>query len=348
MRMMMVGVLRLVLKVCAFVCSFAIQESYVVSSVGEGTAKLVSNVNMFINIAPHPILQPKEEIESSNKIVDPYGPVHHSRTQAPSASKSLWSPNVASTPHPFSNSTPGFYSREKHHHVRDYKITPPASKIIPRPASKQAPYRTKSDAKAYLRHNTPPPTSAVPLISPKKLPLGSFPKSRKTPLLPPLQARLPPPPHKECASLTCTEPFTYGLPESPCVCLLPIKVALRVTVALYTFFPLVSELAAEIAAGVCMKQSQVRIMGANEAGDNPEKSIVLIDLVPLHKKFDHTTSYLTFQRFWGKRVVIKTSFFGDYDVLYVRYPVDANLRSSALSTFASVQHWCHRVEAVSW
>lgn len=69
-----------------------------------------------------------------------------------------------------------------------------------------------------------------------------------------------------------------------------------------------------------MKQTQVRIMGANAAEDNTEKTIVLVDLLPLGEKFDSTTAYVTFQRFWQKQVVIKTSIFGDYDVLYVRYP----------------------------
>ncbi|KAI3443635.1 hypothetical protein Pfo_000300 [Paulownia fortunei] len=160
----------------------------------------------------------------------------------------------------------------------------------------------------------------IPFVSPKKFPSGSSPRNPKMPLLPPLQALPPPPPHKDCVTLTCTEPLTYGHPESSCVCVLPIHVGLRLTVALYTFFPLVSELAAEIAAGVFMEQSQVRVMGANAAGDDPEKTIVLIDLVPLREKFDDTTVYLTFQRFWHKQVVIKPSFFGDYDVLYVRYP----------------------------
>lgn len=99
-----------------------------------------------------------------------------------------------------------------------------------------------------------------------------------------------------------------------------MQVGLQLTVALYTFFPLVSELAQEIAAGVFMKQSQVRIMGANAASQQPEKTIVLIDLVPLGKRFDNTTAFLTYQRFWHKKVAIKSSFFGDYEVLYVRYP----------------------------
>lgn len=99
-----------------------------------------------------------------------------------------------------------------------------------------------------------------------------------------------------------------------------MQVGLRLSVALYTFFPLVSELAKEIATGVFMKQSQVHIIGANAASQQPEKTIVLIDLVPLGEKFDNPTALLTFQRFWHKQVVIKASYYGDYEVLYVRYP----------------------------
>ncbi|KAL0308492.1 UNVERIFIED_CONTAM: Receptor-like serine/threonine-protein kinase ALE2 [Sesamum radiatum] len=174
----------------------------------------------------------------------------------------------------------------------------------------EAPYHTKSDPKANLRRSAPPPTTA-----------GSSPINPKMPLLPPLQALPLPPPHKDCAPLTCTEPLTYGHPGFSCICVLPIQVGLRLTVALYTFFPLVSELAAEVAAGIFMKQSQVRVIGANAAGDNPEKTIVLIDLVPLREKFDDSSPFLTFERFWHKQVVIKPSLFGDYGVLYVRYPV---------------------------
>jgi len=98
-----------------------------------------------------------------------------------------------------------------------------------------------------------------------------------------------------------------------------MQVGLGVSVALYTFFPLVSELAQEIAAGVFMKQSQVRIIGANAPSQQLEKTIVLIDLVPLGERFDNSTALLTYLRFWKKQVVINPSFFGDYEVLYVRY-----------------------------
>ncbi|KAK4415681.1 Receptor-like serine/threonine-protein kinase ALE2 [Sesamum alatum] len=255
-------------------------------------------------IAPVPVAAPER------RIAHPYAPVSHSQTGAPSASKPPGHPNSAPTPHPFSKSTPGFYSPKKHHHARNYKITPaPLSHIIPPASSKRAPYLSKSDPKANLRRSAPPPTSA-----------GSSPINPKMPLLPPLHALPLPPPRKDCAPLTCTEPLTYGHPGFSCICVLPIQVGLRLTVALYTFFPLVSELAAEVAAGIFIKQSQVRVIGANAAGDNPEKTIVLIDLVPLQEKFDDTSPFLTFERFWHKQVAIKPSLFGDYDVLYVRYP----------------------------
>lgn len=129
----------------------------------------------------------------------------------------------------------------------------------------------------------------------------------------------PPPPNQDCSTTVCTDPYTNTPPGSPCGCVLPMQVGLRLSVALYTFFPLVSELAEEIAVGVFMKQSQVRIMGANAASEQPEKTIVLVDLVPLGEKFDNTTAFLTYQRFWHKQVAIKASLFGDYEVLYVRY-----------------------------
>lgn len=104
-----------------------------------------------------------------------------------------------------------------------------------------------------------------------------------------------------------------------CLCVLPIKVELRFGIALYTFFTLVPELAQDIASGVFMNQSQVRVMGANAAPDDPEKTIVFIDLVPLGPKFDNATAFLVFERFCNKQVIINPAHFGKYDVLYVLY-----------------------------
>ncbi|XP_010443348.1 PREDICTED: receptor-like serine/threonine-protein kinase ALE2 isoform X2 [Camelina sativa] len=161
----------------------------------------------------------------------------------------------------------------------------------------------------------PSPTQVFPLRS------SSRPsKSRKFPLGPPLQAFPPPPPNSDCSSTVCLEPYTNTPPGSPCGCVWPIQVELRLSMALYDFFPMVSEFAREISAGVFMKQSQVRIMGANAASEQPEKSIVLIDLVPLGDKFENMTAMLTYQRFWSKKVYIDELIFGRYDVIYVRYP----------------------------
>ncbi|KAL0345100.1 UNVERIFIED_CONTAM: Receptor-like serine/threonine-protein kinase ALE2 [Sesamum radiatum] len=231
----------------------------------------------------------------ANKTAHHSAPVSQSPIGAPSASNSLGHPDNAPPPRRLSKSTPEFHSPRKQHHAKVYKITPaPLSHVIPPTSGSSA--------------------SAYPIASPVPSSDNNYPTVPAPPPAPPSGQA------KNCAPLTCTEPLTYGPAESLCLCVLPIQVGLRLTVALYTFFPLVTELAAEIASGEFMKQSQVRIMGANAAGDNPEKTIVLIDLLPLGEKFDDTTAYLTFQRFWHKQVLIKTSLFGVYDVLYVRYP----------------------------
>ncbi|XP_027066888.1 uncharacterized protein [Coffea arabica] len=241
------------------------------------------------------------------------------------------------------------------HHGKNYKRTPaPSVYMAPPPASavEAPPDNSSSDPKTDFRFHAPPPlnpgsstpsshfpfptpkshdssspsphpsssSQQMPIHSPKMSPTRPMPRMPKMPLQPPLQALPPPPPNGDCTSLTCSEPLTNGAPGSPCVCVLPMQVGLRLSVALYNFFPLVSEFAAEVAAGVFLKPSQVRIMGANAASQDPEKTIVLTDLVPLGETFDNTTAYLTFRRFWLQEVIIQTSLFGDYEVLYVHYP----------------------------
>ncbi|RRT54455.1 hypothetical protein B296_00042636 [Ensete ventricosum] len=94
-----------------------------------------------------------------------------------------------------------------------------------------------------------------------------------------------------------------------------MKVGLRLSIALFTFFPLVFEFAQEIAFGTFMDQSQVRIMGANAASEEPDKTDVLIDLLPLGDVFENSTVFLVYERFWHKQVFINSSYFGDYEVL---------------------------------
>ncbi|XP_065849372.1 uncharacterized protein [Euphorbia lathyris] len=206
--------------------------------------------------------------------------------------------------------------RQKHYAPPPLSPEPSASPShypIPKPLNNGPPAPSPSPT-------TAPGWTKMPILPPKASPFGSSSRSPQVPLPPLIHALPPPPPNEDCSATVCMDPYTNTPPGSPCSCVLPMQVGLQLSVALYTFFPLVSELAQEIAAGVFMKQSQVRIMGANAASQQPEKTIVLIDLVPLGKKFDNTTASLTSQRFWLKQVVIKSSYFGGYDVLYVRYP----------------------------
>ncbi|XP_058206612.1 receptor-like serine/threonine-protein kinase ALE2 isoform X3 [Rhododendron vialii] len=237
-------------------------------------------------------------------------------------------------------------SNHKHYHAKDNIPNPaPSSLLLPPPASSPsfapAPsHPLKSHPKSRQRDNAPPPMNReshvspapapyptapsgqtnLPYLFPKISPSGSLPRNPKMPISPPIRTLPPPPPNEDCSYLACVDPLTNTPPGSPCGCVLPMQVGLRLNVALYTFFPSVSELAEEIAVGVFVKQSQVRIMGANAASQDPEKTIVLIDLVPLEERFDNTTAYLIFQRFWQKKVAISTYLFGNFEILYVRYP----------------------------
>ncbi|XP_015571719.1 receptor-like serine/threonine-protein kinase ALE2 isoform X1 [Ricinus communis] len=244
----------------------------------------------------------------------PFHKQNHSRTDFSSPAPAYSPPSKQQGP----VASPSFLPTSRRTHYAPPPISPgssasPSHFHFPKPVINVSPAPS------------PSPTAAsgwtkMPILSPEVSPSGSSPRSPKMPPRPPVHALPPPPPNEDCSSTVCVEPYTNTPPGSPCGCVLPMQVGLRLSVALYTFFPLVSELAQEIATGVFMKQSQVRIMGANAASQQPEKTVVLIDLVPLGERFDNTTAVLTFHRFWHKQVVIKASFFGDYEVLYVRYP----------------------------
>lgn len=102
--------------------------------------------------------------------------------------------------------------------------------------------------------------------------------------------------------------------------MLPVKVGIRLSIDLYSFFPLVSDFAEEVASGVNMAERQVRVMGANVAGDQPDKTMVLVDLVPMQVKFDNATAFSAFESLWSKKIPLKRSIFGNYEILYVVYP----------------------------
>ncbi|CAL1414010.1 unnamed protein product [Linum trigynum] len=286
-----------------------------------------------------PTTAPSAEIQKPLPVLPP---TNNSPTKAsspavaPSVHKALQHSNEASSP-----SSP---SSHNHHKARNgISSTPPKSSYVIPPQSSEEPALPPSSLPTSRPTNfaspphhpgtkpvigfplapSPSETAAsnwttIPILSPKVSPRSS--SKNPMPLFPPIHALPPPPPNQDCSTTVCLDPYANTPPGSPCGCVLPMKVGLRLSVALYTFFPLVSEFAQELATGVFMKQSQVRIMGANAASQESDKTIVLIDLVPLGQKFDNTTAFLTYQRFWLKQVAIQTSLFGDYQVLFVRYP----------------------------
>lgn len=165
------------------------------------------------------------------------------------------------------------------------------------------------------------PMSQAPIAaSPSSIPSRHHRNKRKRPVAASPMVVGPPPPPQDCATLTCVEPLTNTPLASPCGCVLPMQIGILLGVAPYAFFPLVPELASEIAAGTYLKQSQVRIMGANADNEYQEKTYVNVNLVPLEEKFDTTTALLTYERFWQKKVILNGTLFGDYQVTFVHYP----------------------------
>ncbi|CAM0882349.1 unnamed protein product [Alopecurus aequalis] len=182
------------------------------------------------------------------------------------------------------------------------------------------PSKGKKGNPAYAPHH--PHQYHSPSYAPERALPPDSPAFKKPRAFAPTPSRLlpPPPPNSYCTPLYCQDPLTNSPPGTTCLCVQPIKVELRLGIPLYTFFGLVAELAQNIASGVFMKQSQVRVMGANAATEDPQKTVVLIDLVPLGARFDNTTTLSVFERFWHKQVIINPMHFTSYDVLYVLYP----------------------------
>ncbi|RDX73546.1 Receptor-like serine/threonine-protein kinase ALE2, partial [Mucuna pruriens] len=243
----------------------------------------------------------------------------------PKAPTIIWTHGSVDTP----------ISHHKHHYSKRKSRNPTLAPTYPVQAptySHQGPSIFKSQPPFSspnikdIRVPAPAPSPAilpghldVPSSSPRISPLGSSLK-KKTP--PPAYALVlpPPPPNKDCLSMTCSEPLTYTPPGSPCGCVWPLQVKLHINIAIYKFFPLVSKLAEEIAASVLLNHSQVRIVGADAASQQLEQTTVLVDLVPKGVKFDDTTAYLIYKKFWHREILIDASVFGAYEVLYVHYP----------------------------
>ncbi|THU49111.1 hypothetical protein C4D60_Mb06t06100 [Musa balbisiana] len=283
-------------------------------------------------------LQPPAMSTSDGPAVSPLNPVQQWRPRkgvgnsASSPTSPFWSPSHL--PAPMVTPTPeAFPKYGRPHHAsppshEDPMVTE-APEVFPKNSQPHHAYPPSHQGPSFssIQAPSPSPSSSVSSDwnawlghSPIMTPSSSHPRASSAAPPPPIWVLPPPPPNLDCMSLVCVEPLTIPPPGSPCVCVLPIRVGLRLSTTLYTFFPLVPEFAQEIAFGIYMKQSQVRIMGANVASDQPENTIVLIDLVPMEEKFDTATAFLSFEKFWHKDIVINTSLFGDYTVLYVLYP----------------------------
>ncbi|KAK8532475.1 hypothetical protein V6N12_053915 [Hibiscus sabdariffa] len=129
-----------------------------------------------------------------------------------------------------------------------------------------------------------------------------------------------PSPSEQGCDQVCVEPLTATPFGSPCGCVFPMKVKLLLTVAPYAVFPVMNELEIEIAAGIYLQQSQVKIMGATADTQNQERTLVEINLVPLGEKFDNTTAILTYDRLLHKRLSLNSTLFGTYEVVSISYP----------------------------
>ncbi|KAG2380204.1 uncharacterized protein HKW66_Vig0169830 [Vigna angularis] len=60
----------------------------------------------------------------------------------------------------------------------------------------------------------------------------------------------------------------------------------------------------ETAASVLLNHTQVRIVEANAASQQLQKTTVLIDLVPKGVKFDDTTAFLIYKKLWRREILI--------------------------------------------
>ncbi|KAJ8431698.1 hypothetical protein Cgig2_022320 [Carnegiea gigantea] len=117
----------------------------------------------------------------------------------------------------------------------------------------------------------------------------------------------------------CSDPLTPTPVGTPCGCVIPMKVRLRLSKPIYALFPVVPELEIEIASGTYLKQNQVQIVGATDAG-NQDRTFVDINLLPLGERFDNTTAMLTYERLSRKEVPLNRSLFGNYDLIDFNYP----------------------------
>lgn len=118
----------------------------------------------------------------------------------------------------------------------------------------------------------------------------------------------------------CEDGYTSAPAGAPCGCVIPMTTRLQLAISLEKLFPLVAELAKELADSLFLQPSQVRIMGANAVAQFQDKTDVAAQFVPLATAFDNTTAVLLASQLWDRRVKLNETLFGHYLVISVRYP----------------------------
>jgi hypothetical protein len=103
---------------------------------------------------------------------------------------------------------------------------------------------------------------------------------------------------------------------------------LQLAISLEKLFPLVAELAKELADSLFLQPSQVRIVGANAVAQFQDKTDVTAQFVPLATAFDNTTAVLLASQIWDSRVKLNETLFGHYLVISVRYPGNSSVTAS--------------------
>ncbi|KAH7428574.1 hypothetical protein KP509_09G007400 [Ceratopteris richardii] len=127
-------------------------------------------------------------------------------------------------------------------------------------------------------------------------------------------------PSPDCSAVDCLAPLTKSTFASQCFCVQPIEVKMQLSVPLYALFPYLSVLAEDLAKGVSLSSSQVQIVAANTSGQNDEFSVVDANLLPSGLEFSNMTVRSIAQKFWDHEIMINGTLFGEYTVLYVKYP----------------------------
>lgn len=118
----------------------------------------------------------------------------------------------------------------------------------------------------------------------------------------------------------CEDGYTSAPAGAPCGCVVPMTARFQLAISLEKLFPLVAELAKELAESLFLQPSQVRIMGANAVEQFQDNTDVTAQFVPLAMSFDNTFAGLLASQIWEHRLKLNETLFGRYLVILVRYP----------------------------